>query len=97
VREKEWSLCVCVRVCVCVVRVRVFMCGEYIHINGSVYTYPCMCGENVHIIESAHTCACVSRILKITGLFCKRALQKRLHFAKETYDFKEPTNCILDS
>ena len=24
-------------------------------------------------------------------LFCKRALQKRLYSAKETYDFKEPT------
>ena len=27
------------------------------------------------------------------GLFCKRALQKRLYFAKETYTFKGPTNC----
>jgi len=26
------------------------------------------------------------------GLFCKRALYKRLYSAKETYDFKEPTN-----
>jgi len=26
------------------------------------------------------------------GLFCKRALQKRLYSAKETYDFKESTN-----
>jgi len=25
------------------------------------------------------------------SLFCKRALQKRLHSAKKTYDFKEPT------
>jgi len=28
-------------------------------------------------------------ILKIIGLFCKRALSKRLYSAKETYDFKE--------
>jgi len=34
-----------------------------------------------------------SRLLKIIGLFCKRALQKRLYSAKETYDFKVPTNC----
>jgi len=27
------------------------------------------------------------------SFFCKGALQKRLHSAKETYDFKEPTNC----
>ena len=36
--------------------------------------------------------ASISRLLKITGLFCKRALSKRLYPAKETYDFKEPTN-----
>jgi len=27
------------------------------------------------------------------GLFCKRALSKRLYSAKETYHFEEPTNC----
>ena len=37
--------------------------------------------------------ATISRLLKIIGLFCKRALQKRLYSAKETYNFKEPTNC----
>jgi len=36
--------------------------------------------------------ATISRLLKIIGLFCKRALQKRLYSAEETYDFKEPTN-----
>jgi len=33
-----------------------------------------------------------SRLLKIIALFCKRALQKRRYSAKETYNFKEPTN-----
>jgi len=33
-----------------------------------------------------------SRLHKIIGLFCKRALSKRLYSAKETYIFKEPTN-----
>jgi len=33
-----------------------------------------------------------SRLLKIIGLLYKRALQKRLIFCKETYNFKEPTN-----
>ena len=52
--------------------------------------------------EMAHTyireCVCVYgvaaniRLLKTVGLFCKRALQKRRYFAKETYNFKEPTN-----
>jgi len=32
------------------------------------------------------------RLLKITGLFCKRALQKRRYSAKETHDFEEPIN-----
>ena len=36
--------------------------------------------------------ATISRLLKIIGLFCKRALSKRLCSAKETYNFKEPTN-----
>ena len=44
--------------------------------------------------------ATISRLLKIIGLFCKRALQKRQYSAKETYNLKEPTNrshpiCIL--
>ena len=32
------------------------------------------------------------RLLQIIGLFCKRALYKRLYSAKETCIFKEPTN-----
>jgi len=46
-----------------------------------------------------HTCqlsyyglATISRLLKNTGLFCKRALKKRPNSAKEAYNFKEPTN-----
>jgi len=33
-----------------------------------------------------------SRIDKIIGLFCKRAIQKRRYSAKETYDFIDPTD-----
>jgi len=36
--------------------------------------------------------ATISRLLKSIGLFCKRALWNRLYSAKETYNFKEPTN-----
>jgi len=36
--------------------------------------------------------AMICRLLKIECLFCKRALQKRPIFSKETYTFKEPTN-----
>ena len=45
----------------------------------------CRCG-------SCYGVATISRLLKITGLFCKRALWKRLYSAKETYHVKEPTN-----
>jgi len=34
----------------------------------------------------------ISRLLKTVGLFCKRALLKRLYSATETYNVKEPTN-----
>jgi len=36
--------------------------------------------------------ATISRLRTIIGLFCKRALSKRRYFAKETYNFDEPTN-----
>jgi len=36
--------------------------------------------------------AMIGRLLKIVGLFCKRALSKRRYSAKETYDFKKPAN-----
>ena len=36
--------------------------------------------------------ATTSRLLKSISLFCKRALQKRLYSAKETYNFEEPTD-----
>jgi len=44
----------------------------------------------------SHDCcygvASVSRIDKIIGLFCKRALQKRHYSAKETYNLIDSTN-----
>ena len=36
--------------------------------------------------------ATMSRLLKMIGLFCKRALYKRRYSAKETYNLKEHTN-----
>jgi len=43
-------------------------------------------------ITSCYGVATISRLLKIIGLFGKRAQLKRLYSAKETYNFKEPTN-----
>jgi len=46
----------------------------------------------VYSTGACYGVATICRLLKITGLFCKRALQKRPIFCKETYDFKEPAN-----
>jgi len=42
--------------------------------------------------DGGYGVAAISRLLKMNGLFCKRALQKRRYSAKETYHLKEPTN-----
>jgi len=45
------------------------------------------------VIRLIHMCvATISRLLKMTGVFCKKALEKRPYSAKETYHFKELTN-----
>jgi len=44
------------------------------------------------VIRSEYGVATISRLLKIIGLSCKRALWKRLYSSKETYNFKKPTN-----
>ena len=41
----------------------------------------------VSILNNRYGVALVGRIDKIVGLFCKRALLKRLYSAKETYNF----------
>jgi len=43
-------------------------------------------------MEVNYGVATISRLLKIIGLCCKRALRKRLYSAQETYNLKEPTN-----
>jgi len=42
--------------------------------------------------KNVYGVATISRLLKIIGLFCKRALEKRQYSAKETCNFKEHTN-----
>jgi len=54
-----------------------------------------MCYHVIYVqyhVSFMYGVATISRLLKIIGLLCKRALQKRLYSAKETYNFKEPTN-----
>jgi len=49
------------------------------------------CWQSRHCCKVLHGVATISRLLKIIGLFCKRALKKRRYSAKETNNFKEPT------
>ena len=70
----------------------------------------CICdvtsaSEGRHIWLIQYGVATISRMLKNIGLFCKRDLQKRPIFCKETYIFKHPTNrshpivalCVYDA
>jgi len=87
-------MCVCVTACVCIhvyICVYVCVCSGYV---GScfkytqVYTYT---NTNMYITRH-YGVATVSRIDKIIGLFCKRALQKRRYSAKDTYILIDPTD-----
>jgi len=42
--------------------------------------------------QTQYEVATISKLLKIAGLFAERALWKRIYSAKETCNFKEPTN-----
>jgi len=53
------------------------------------FTYLCVFFCNSNTQDGVAT---ISRLLKIIGLFCIRALLKRLYSAKKTHNFKEPTN-----
>jgi len=56
------------------------------------FSFPSLTGSE-HDKCDRHRVAPINRLLlKIISLFCKRALQKRLYSAKETLNFKEPTN-----
>jgi len=59
------------------------------------HLFQMLSGNTTTFRRAGYVCygvATISRLLKIIGLFCKRALYKRRYSAKETYDFKEPTN-----
>ena len=48
------------------------------------------CLPSICVLHLCYGVPTISRRLKIIGLFCKRAQQKRPVFSKETYTFKEP-------
>ena len=69
----------------------------HIHIQTHTHTHTYRTGAYSLRHNDTHThthgVAAISSLLKIIGLFFKRALSKRLYSAKETYNFKEPSNC----
>jgi len=64
-------------------RIRIYMLHTCIYM---LYMHTCM-----HFIHR-YGVATMSRLLKITGLFCRISYVLQGSFVKETYDFKEPTN-----
>ena len=82
---------------VCVTRVRHInelwlidvyeMCVTHTH-NSLI----CVIHTHISSICVTYGVATISRLLKMIGLFYKRALYKRLYSAKEIYNFEEPTN-----
>jgi len=65
---------------------------EYCHVNRCLSEWAISLIWMSHVTDMNYGVAMTSRLFKMIGLFCKRALQKRWYSAKETYDFKEPTN-----
>ena len=61
------------------------------HITSILYCYRKVI-QIVIVLAYSYGVAAISRLLQIVGLFCKRALLKRLYSAKETCNFKDPTN-----
>jgi len=99
IHVKIWMcvcVCVCVRACVFVFVCNLCVCTFAGTWNVSTYCFVLGCrwmyGKCIWFNSTAYGVATISRFLKMIGLFCKRALQKRLYSAKETYNFKEPAN-----
>ena len=92
--------CACMYVCMYVcMHVCMYAC-MYVCVYVCMYVclYACFrrCSQEVMpprlISDNSFIYIHISRMLKNIGLFCKRALQKRPVFCKETCIFKHPTN-----
>ena len=68
----------------------------YVHVEGEwevqhrqpAFSWQTPATERQSPVVIKPTQGAVARLLKIIGLFCKRALRKSRHSAKKTYDFK---------
>ena len=72
----------------CMYLIYIYSYAIQIHVSTNMISCTCICWY-IHIIWNG--VASVSRIDKIIGLFCKRALWKRRYSAKETYNLIDPT------
>jgi len=63
-----------------------------IHTSSILHFYTSVHHPHSIHISFTYGVATISRMLKNIGLFCKRDLQKRPIFCKETYIFKHPTH-----
>ena len=75
-----------------------------IYIYTRIYIYYAWHDSVISVTQLLYTCqwrhygvTTISRLLKIVGLLCKRALSKRLYSVKETYNLKEPTRINDDT
>jgi len=94
------SICVIISTChiwvilsICHIWVtRIFQIWVIILIISTFHQFVCAWGVLIGWLSYWYGVASISRLLKIIRLFCKRALWNRRYSAKETYNFKEPTN-----
>jgi len=68
------------------------MIGLFYRISSLLWGSCAKTRAQIHAHCFRYGVAITSRLLKIMGLFCKRALWKRRYSVKETYHCKEPTN-----
>jgi len=82
---------VCVFACVCVcVCMNIYIC-VYIYIYICIYVREYTCIYIYTPLQAVCPCygvATISRLLEFIGLFCKKALYKRLYSTKETYNLR---------
>ena len=76
---------------ICELRITGLLCGKWQE-TASFFLSVVWLAYFACLFAACYGVATISRLLKITGLFCKRALQKRPIFCKGTYNFQEPTN-----
>ena len=99
-------ICICTYLFICIysytsIYIYVYICVDtciYAYIHAYTYTYMyiydiCMYAYiHVHTQKQTYGVATVSRIDKITGLFCSILSLLQGSFAKETYNCIDPTN-----